>query len=518
MGIADWLTRKKLAKLAESDPRFAVLAAAGKVVCPYCLKILAVNGQARSTVVEHALSACEKFQDPDQEPEPEATLRHVVSALEFQHRVSRDPVWRVFDKGGTWYCPFCAKPTKVRVTAGKLQLGPFSREVRKHLGTCYPYNQDPNAHYSIDELKAVIARLAKERELIAQVAKKLKARDPLWCQTTPAGAWVCPYCLREHDQTSLASDMLIRFTAPSQIARHLMGTCDVAVAGGAIKGIEHVRRAAGRKAEAAAPRDHTTRRIVQAREEMHQGRQIAEARKAVGRMLTPPPTDIPGYEIACNFKPGVEMGADFYDFIRLKNGAVGVVVADVSGKGVETSLVMGMTRKVLSIHARQFEDPKDVLIRTNEDTFSDLARKIFITCTYGVLDPAAHRFTVARAGHNFTLVYRAATKEVEVVKSNGMSLGLDSGMLFERAIQSVPIQIAERDFIIQYTYGLTEATNAGRAEFGAERLHEAIKKNAKYDVAYLADRVVATVAQFLGEDSKREDMLILALQRTAAAS
>ena len=117
--------------------------------------------------------------------------------------------------------------------------------------------------------------------------------------------------------------------------------------------------------------------------------------------------ELPGWQVAAYYRPAREVGGDFYDFIPLPDGRVGFVVGDVTDKGVPAALVMAATRSVLRASAQRLVEPGEVLERVNEHLCPDMPEKMFVTCLYGVLDPATGRLRFANAGHDLPYVKTA---------------------------------------------------------------------------------------------------------------
>ena len=139
--------------------------------------------------------------------------------------------------------------------------------------------------------------------------------------------------------------------------------------------------------------------------------------------------ELAGWQVAAYYRPAREVGGDFYDVIPLPDGKVGFVIGDVTDKGVPAALVMAATRSVLRASAQRLVEPGEVLERVNEHLCPDMPEKMFVTCLYGVLDPASGHFRFANAGHDLPYV-KTAEGSVEL-RARGMPLGLMPGMPYE---------------------------------------------------------------------------------------
>ncbi len=251
--------------------------------------------------------------------------------------------------------------------------------------------------------------------------------------------------------------------------------------------------------------------LVQERELVIQERERLEQEMLVARLIqqTLLPKELPappGWQMAAHYQPARAVGGDFYDFIPFRNGQLGLVVGDVSDKGIPAALVMATIRSVLRAAARRLVAPAKVLRRVNDLLYPDIPRKMFITCFYGLLDPASGRMRYANAGHD--LPYRWRAGAVSEVRATGMPLGLMPGMRYEEQ----EVLLAPGESILLYSDGLVEAHNPQREMFGFPRLQTLLKEaNGDQDViAFL----LAQLAAFTGIGWEQEDdVTLLALHR-----
>src|SRR5918996_3229948 len=139
--------------------------------------------------------------------------------------------------------------------------------------------------------------------------------------------------------------------------------------------------------------------------------------------------DLHGWHVAAYYRPAREVGGDFYDFIELPGGRIGIVVGDVTDKGVPAALVMATTHSLLRAEAPRLVEPSKVLERVNELLVEEMPPKMFVTCLYAVLDPHTGVITFANAGHN--LPYVGTAKGTVELRATGMPLGLLANMSYE---------------------------------------------------------------------------------------
>lgn len=189
--------------------------------------------------------------------------------------------------------------------------------------------------------------------------------------------------------------------------------------------------------------------------------------------------DTPNIQIDAYYKPAQKVGGDLYDIIELKDHKIGVVIADVSGKGIPASLLMAICQTNIRHFAQQFNSPADVLRSINREMYGEIRQDMFITMTYAIIDSKKGNITLARAGHELPLKFSFDKNKnclsPEKIKSDGVALGMAPQNIFDNAIEDVVIPFKKGELFILYTDGVTEATNENFSEFGVESLAETIK-------------------------------------------
>src|SRR4051812_23601430 len=218
--------------------------------------------------------------------------------------------------------------------------------------------------------------------------------------------------------------------------------------------------------------------------------------------------DLPGWHLDAYYKPAREVGGDFYDFFELPDGQVGVVVGDVTDKGVPAAMVMAAARSVVRVTAAQLVSLGATLERVNELLCPDIPDKMFVTCLYGVIDPTSGRFLFANAGHNLPYA-RTAAGAVEL-RATGMPLGLLPGMTYDETEAT----IAPGESLLLYPDGVTEAHGAGREMFGAPRLAELVAGDHA-----LIPGLLERLEPFTGSGWEQEDdITLVTIRRTGDAA
>jgi serine phosphatase RsbU (regulator of sigma subunit)/anti-sigma regulatory factor (Ser/Thr protein kinase) len=219
-----------------------------------------------------------------------------------------------------------------------------------------------------------------------------------------------------------------------------------------------------------------------------------------------------GWKITYHYQPAREVGGDFYDFLRLEDGRVGLVIGDVSGKGIAAALVMANTQSVLRAIARRGDiAPGQVLAEANEILCAYIPPSTFVTCFYGVLDPESGRLVYANAGHNPPC--ERHDSRVEELRARGMPLGLMPAMVYEEKEAG----LAAGDNLLFYSDGLVEAHDPEGEMFGFPRLRNLIFVQGAAGDEELVEFLLAELTRFTGEDKEQEDdITLVTLERSKA--
>jgi serine phosphatase RsbU (regulator of sigma subunit)/anti-sigma regulatory factor (Ser/Thr protein kinase) len=221
--------------------------------------------------------------------------------------------------------------------------------------------------------------------------------------------------------------------------------------------------------------------------------------------------DLPGWQIAAFYRAAAEIGGDFYDFINLPDGKIGLVVGDVTGHGVPAALVMATTRSVLRSEAPRLVAPSAVLARVNDYLHTDIPENMFVTCLYAVLDPTTGAMRFANAGHDLPFVRRG--DRVEELRATGMPLGAMPGMRYEEK-EAV---LEPGDVLLLHSDGLAEAHNAARAMFGFGRMRDQMRGGG---IGHeLIDGLLDALGRFTGPAWVQEDdITLVTLARSSGPS
>jgi serine phosphatase RsbU (regulator of sigma subunit) len=214
---------------------------------------------------------------------------------------------------------------------------------------------------------------------------------------------------------------------------------------------------------------------------------------------------LPSYDVAAYYQPAREVGGDFYDFLDLEDGRMGLVVGDVTDKGIPAALVMATTRTVLRAAAQRLFSPGEVLRLSNEALVTDIPPNMFITCLYAILEPESGHLVYANAGHDLPYRRRAGRSEgAEELRARGMPLGLMSGMEYEEK----EIVLGKGESVLFYSDGLVEAHDPQREMFGFPRLQGLVGTH-RSGGSSLIGFLLSELTRFTGEDWEQEDDITL---------
>jgi sigma-B regulation protein RsbU (phosphoserine phosphatase) len=240
--------------------------------------------------------------------------------------------------------------------------------------------------------------------------------------------------------------------------------------------------------------------------------EFSVARRAQQDMLPQGPPIVPGYSIAASCTPSLEVGGDLYDFLKLKDGRIGIGVADVSGKGVPAALYMTLTKGLLSAVTRNNSELKIVVEEVNRHLHGVTRKKVFVTMVLGFLDVEKRLLQCARAGHN-PMVWRQKEKNnTRLVSPGGLGLGITAGRVFGTHLKVEEMQLAEGDAVVFYSDGITEAMNSRLEQFGEQRLMDAVDRTDSLNAAAARDSILTEVHKFLDGVHPQDDMTLVVLR------
>lgn len=331
------------------------------------------------------------------------------------------------------------------------------------------------------------------RQSVVLVRKALRDEPQMWLQRGTRNRWFCPHCgeivnsivLPPGEQLALLPDL------PLQIVEHL----EVCIA--VKSGIPAQKRVSGGDASLSG---------------LHQA--MHDARMRQRHTLRLPP-NLLKFQIGSLFRPMEAVSGDFYEFLTLPDGRLGIGIGDASGHGVEACMLTAVTKKVLAIYGRGGLSPRESLCAVNREIHEDVMQGVFISAAYGILNPENRQLTYVRAGHPPAIIYNPRrTPNVIQLNANGLALGVDKGPRFEQVIQEQTVQLEAGDLLVFYTDGLIElpAPPPDPGEIGIEGFIFLLKKYYERPVDDLVTQIWHRAERLFRTTGQPDDITMVAIK------
>jgi len=247
-------------------------------------------------------------------------------------------------------------------------------------------------------------------------------------------------------------------------------------------------------------------------------RELQMAREVQASLLPRQTPQVPGWEFAARWRPAREVAGDYYDFIpvdlNLAQGSeplkgLGIVIADVSDKGMPAALFMALTRSIVRASMGRAPSPADGIAHANRLICADSTRGMFVTLFYGLLDPATGEFTYVNAGHNPPLLCRRGDQgEPMPLARTGMVLGVFEDAAFGQHT----LHLNPGDLVLLYTDGVTDALDAQGQDFGMERLQRVLLEHQDTPASDMVTALEEAITDFAGSAAPFDDMAIMVLK------
>ena len=222
------------------------------------------------------------------------------------------------------------------------------------------------------------------------------------------------------------------------------------------------------------------------------------------------PPEVKGFELAALSLPAWEVGGDFYDFIPISKDKWGIVIADVSGKGIPAALFMALSRTLVRANVSADSTVSEAIQRANHLISQDARSGMFVTLFYAVLDAKRKCLNYVNAGHNPPLLLRGGTGDMALLKAKGIALGV----LDDIDLEEKELELASNDVVILYTDGVTEAINKKEEQFGQDRLVELIVQSSNLPGQELINKLQKEVTIFAEGQPQFDDFTLVALKAT----
>ena len=262
--------------------------------------------------------------------------------------------------------------------------------------------------------------------------------------------------------------------------------------------------------------DERSMKLEKEKLEFEMARKNAELQIAAEIQRNFLPETIPttlGFDVAAKSIPAKEVGGDFFDVMPLEvipmsNTRTGIMIADVSGKGVPAALFMALSRIVVRVTAMWFKKPSEVISFANPIIANNSKTGMFVTLFYGVIDNETHTLTYVNAGHNPPLVLRKKTGEIEELNLTGVAVGA----LEDAEYTQEELKLFPDDIIVLYTDGITEAVNDLEEMFEVPRLIDIIQKTRDLSSQEIADEIISAVFAFSGTQPQFDDITLMVVK------
>ncbi|RMG65487.1 MAG: GAF domain-containing protein [Calditrichaeota bacterium] len=242
--------------------------------------------------------------------------------------------------------------------------------------------------------------------------------------------------------------------------------------------------------------------------------ELKVAREVQLKLLPQQLPGLPGLEIAALSLAAYEVGGDYYDFFTYPDGALGLVIGDVSGKGTSAAFYVAEFKGVIQTLARVENDPCQLACQANRIMYPNMERKAFISAIVGRYEAENGKFSFVRAGHTPVLHWRAADHHLAVLQPPGLGIGLEAGPLFEKYIARCTVRLAPGDLLLLYTDGLTELRNQNEEEFGDQRLQEILPAVSGKSVEEAKETIFDQITEFLQRRALLDDLTLILIQKT----
>ena len=234
---------------------------------------------------------------------------------------------------------------------------------------------------------------------------------------------------------------------------------------------------------------------------------LSSARDLQMSMLPASCPEVEGYQIAASSTPAREVGGDFFDFFKIGEGKLGLIIGDVTGKSVSGALIMAASRSVFRMLAEEELSVGETMMRANRRIKKDIKSGMFVALLYAVHDVEDGSVGLCSAGQTQPLLLSAKTAEPTLVETVGDTFPL--GILDEANYEETQLQMEPGDKVVYYTDGIVEAMNKHEDMYGFERLHEVVKSSPAENAEALMKDIIKDVSDFTGAAPQHDDLTII---------
>jgi len=235
--------------------------------------------------------------------------------------------------------------------------------------------------------------------------------------------------------------------------------------------------------------------------------ELAVARQIQTGLLPRSLPSLANFDFASFIEPSRQVGGDYYDFIPVGDGRVGVVIADASGKGVPAALLIARMQAMMQSEVRFGKGVNEMMASVNRFISESTSQDRFATCFYIELDDGSGKAHYCNAGHNYPLLIRGDGR-VEYLSTGGLLLGAFADAIYETGVA----EMEPGDMLVMYTDGVTEAMDASQNEFGEQRLADDLIKIRSFPAEVVCSKIIKNVKQFAAGIGDTDDMTLVVVK------
>lgn len=241
-------------------------------------------------------------------------------------------------------------------------------------------------------------------------------------------------------------------------------------------------------------------------------RELQMARQVQASLLPSAVPEIEGWEFVATWQPARQVAGDYYDFIPLEGGNLGLVIGDVTDKGMPAALFMALTRTSIRAYLSYADSPLEGILKTNNQICMDSTDGMFVTLFYAQLEPESGVLTYVNAGQNPPILIRSladGSAKLTNLTKTGMALGVNC----ETSYGQKQITMERGDSLLIYTDGLTDAFNQEGKEFGVKRLEEVMIDQKDRSAGEIVSSILFSVQEFSAASDPYDDITVLMIKR-----
>jgi sigma-B regulation protein RsbU (phosphoserine phosphatase) len=259
-----------------------------------------------------------------------------------------------------------------------------------------------------------------------------------------------------------------------------------------------------------------TSNLQEAQEELVEKSRMEEELKIAERiqqtLLPDSYPDYPSLSFSSYYNAQTETGGDYFDFIRLDDKTLGLVIADVSGHGVGACLVMSMIRTLIRSYAHLTNNPKKLLTQINDYVFEDTPSNMYATLFYGIYNLETHKLVYSIAGHNAGILYHPGKNQMRTLKTGGMAAGVVNSSIFSNVIKNYEVELEPGEIFIQYTDGVTEAEDPEGNLYEMERLLKTVESSKEKKIEDMFQDIIRDIQVFTRGYVQSDDITMMGFQ------